>query len=179
MPASSSAGSRKTPRPSNASSRGSAWRRGGPLPCLTQRSSSPNALLSWHSPTHSSRLAKASIVWGRFPCRSAITSLAEARQAIEKSSFELLVTLSRDPDTRTRQLTASAAAICLTHRRSTQAEAALLASLFDPHHGVVRNALGVIALHPPRLSTQVVRRRLPRELWCSLKRVSVMCAGAP
>jgi hypothetical protein len=87
-------------------------------------------------------------------CLRAALLLLRAAMLTESEQFELLA-LSRVADARTRQLTASAAAVFLTHRYSTPVEAALLASLFDPDHTVIQNSLGVLGRHQLRLSTSV------------------------
>ncbi len=92
-------------------------------------------------------------------CLRAGVLLLRSHQLTRDEQLELAA-LSRDPDTRTRQLTASAAAIHLTEHRSDQAEAALIASLYDPHHSVVRNALGVISQHRLRLSSANARHAI-------------------
>jgi hypothetical protein len=87
-------------------------------------------------------------------CLRGALLLLRAAMLTQSEQFELLG-LSRDVDARTRQLTASAAAIFLTHRHSTPVEAALLASLFDPDHTVTQNSLGVLGRHELRLSPSV------------------------
>jgi hypothetical protein len=87
--------------------------------------------------------------------------LARATALSDDEQVELLV-LSRERDTRVRQLIANAAGLALARAPSTSAEAAILAGLFDPDERVVASSLrgAATASFSTRAVPRVVARRL-------------------
>jgi hypothetical protein len=108
-------------------------------------------------------------------------ALAVRAHVLTDEEQGLLFTLSRDPDTRAREIVARVAAIFLRTHHSASVEAALAAALFDPEPSVVNAALRSLRdVHLSDLSHDAVTARLLRifQQYSRYERAEVVRAAA-
>ena len=89
--------------------------------------------------------------------------LAVRAKRLDADEEIAVLTLSRNPDTRVRQIICVAAGRFLVEHASAPVEAALLAGLFDPDESVLTSALSALeSASLTELSDDAVMQRLPR-----------------